>query len=162
MGELSTLEEELRQVENYLYVINVRFSGEIHFARTGLPVVPQLTLPGLVLQPLVENAVEHGLREVEWEKRVSIDVARGEEGYLISVIDNGTGMDPAVARRILSGTPEEEPADGHTSVGLRNVLARLRLFYGREDVMTITSNDPEQGTTIRICLPVDKEEQDHV
>ncbi|MGM9593822.1 MAG: histidine kinase [Candidatus Onthomonas sp.] len=162
VGELSTLEEELRQVENYLYVINVRFSGEIHFARTGLPVVPKLTLPGLVLQPLVENAVEHGLREVEWEKRVSIDVARGEEGYLISVIDNGTGMDPAVARRILSGTPEEEPADGHTSVGLRNVLARLRLFYGRQDVMRITSNDPEQGTTIRICLPFDKEERDHV
>lgn len=157
VGELSTLEEEIHQVENYLYVLNVRFSGEIHFARTGVPVLPQLTLPGLVLQPLVENAVEHGLREVSWEKRVSIHVEQAPGWCYVSVLDNGTGIDPETAQGILSSSEEETPTGAHTSVGLRNVLARLRLFYGREDVMTIGPNGPQGGTAVCLRIPVEEE-----
>lgn len=159
IGELATLEEELRQVENYLYIINVRFSGEIHFSRTGLADVPSVTLPSLVLQPLVENAIEHGLREVEWEKRVTIDVREADGGHIVSVMDNGVGIDPQIARDILAGRKAPSSDQNRNSVGMGNVLSRLRLFYGREDVMTIHSS-PEEGTIIRIFLP--GEEEQHV
>lgn len=157
VGELSTLEEELRQVENYIYILNVRFSGELHFTRTGLPAIPLISLPSLVLQPLVENAIEHGLREVDWEKHISVDIAQVPGGHQVSVIDNGAGIDPETARRILSGTPAGSGPQGQTSVGMSNVLSRLRLFYGREDVMTIESGGPNQGTAVRIFLPGEEE-----
>lgn len=157
VGEQSTLEEEIRQVENYIYILNVRFSGELHFSRTGLTVIPSVTIPSLVLQPLVENAIEHGLREVEWEKHIVVDVAEREDCYVVSVQDNGIGIDPAVARSILTGNQAAAAGEGRTSIGMRNVLSRLRLFYGREDVMTIESNCPEQGTAIRIYLPKEGE-----
>lgn len=158
-GELATLEEELRQVENYLYIINVRFSGEIHFSRTGMADVPSITLPSLVLQPLVENAIEHGLREVDWEKRITIDVRQRSGGHIVSVIDNGVGIDPQIAQDVLSGKKAPSSEQNRNSVGMGNVLSRLRLFYGREDVMTIHSS-PQEGTTIRIFLP--GEEGQHV
>ncbi len=160
IGELASLEEELRQVENYIYIINVRFSGEIHFFRTGLEELPAITLPSLVLQPLVENAIEHGLREADWEKHITIDVQQTEGGHLVSVIDNGVGIDPQVAEDILTGKKTPSNDENRSGVGMVNVLSRLQLFYGREDLMRIESHPTEGGTVVRIFLP--GEEEHHV
>ena len=65
--EDATLEEELEAVDNYIYILNVRFAGDIHFSKKVECDVENVRVPSMILQPVVENAVNHGIRNIDWE-----------------------------------------------------------------------------------------------
>ena len=156
-SEDSTLEEEVESVENYIYILNVRFAGDIHFSKEVDEDVLSCRVPSMILQPLVENAVNHGIRDIDWEGRIWLKVERDPLGICIRVRDNGKGMTRERIREILSG-PDAVPAEvektpDSTGIGLRNVNARLSLFYEKEGLMEIVSEGENQGTEVILRIP---------
>ena len=152
---VATLAEEIGLVNNYIYIINVRFSGEIHFIKEIEEGVTDVPMPAMILQPLVENSINHGLRDVEWEKKIWLSVYRENNRICVSVRDNGIGISPEQMQSILNNDLNGNGLQEHTTgVGLRNVIGRLRLFYNRDDVMEITSTGSGMGTEVAVFIPV--------
>ena len=152
---VATLAEEIGLVNNYIYIINVRFSGEIHFIKEIEEGVTDVPMPAMILQPLVENSINHGLRDVEWEKKIWLSVYRENNRICVSVRDNGIGISPEQTQSILNNDLNGNGLQEHTTgVGLWNVIGRLRLFYNRDDVMEITSTGSGMGTEVAVFIPV--------
>ena len=147
-----TVREEIELVDNYIYILNVRFSGDIHYEKYVDDALLQIEMPSMILQPIVENSVNHGIREMAGAGRIWLSVYQRDSCACISIRDNGIGIQQDVAERILNGTYREENTDTN-GIGMDNVIARLRLFTEREDVMSIQSAGENQGTEIIIFLP---------
>jgi two-component system LytT family sensor kinase len=145
-GDFTTLAEELRSIDRYLLLERARFGDRLQVTVQVAPEVLPVSVPFLCVQPLVENAVRHGLEGKPGPGRVTI-VARdqGSEA-LISVEDDGTGIDPDAVRRTLSGDPD---GDG---VGLGNVDERLRQVYG-DDYGLVVETAPGAGTKVSMRVP---------
>ena len=155
--EDATLEEEVEAVENYIYILNVRFAGDIHFYKEVDESVLSCRVPSMILQPVVENAVNHGIRNIDWEGRIDLTVSGEENMIRIVVRDNGKGMSTEKIREIFSGdtTSAEEvlPSTDSTGIGLRNVIRRLELYYEQEGLTEIRSGGENQGTEVIIRIP---------
>ena len=137
---LVPLEEELAFLEDYLVIERARFGGRLRVARRITPEALGLLGPSLVLQPLVENAIRHGLCP---DGSICLGIDIGNEGSraVIAIRDQGPGM-PA-GYRIGDGF-------GH---GLSNVDQRLRMTFGEEYGLEISANEP-QGTVVMLTIPV--------
>ncbi len=125
-GEFTTLAEELRSIEQYLALAGARFGDRLKVTLQVAPEVLPVALPFLCLQPLVENAVKHGLEDSPEECRITITARDAGADAVITVEDNGIGMDPALLRRILAG----EHAGSSSGIGLPNIDERIRQVYG--------------------------------
>ncbi len=108
----------------------------------------------MILQPIVENAVNHGIRNIDWEGWIHLCIRRKEEYIQISVKDNGKGISRERIRQILDGeiTSEEEAGDS-TGVGMNNVISRLELYYGEKGLLSIQSQGEDLGTEVIIQIP---------
>jgi two-component system LytT family sensor kinase len=124
-GEFTTLSDELRNTERYLVLEQARFGDRLRISLRVAPEVLPIAVPFLVVQPLVENAVRHGLEGHTGDVHVSIEAMDGGPDAVISVEDDGAGADPETIRTAL-----ERGGGGDRSVGLGNVDARLRQVYG--------------------------------
>ncbi|MEU5434292.1 histidine kinase [Streptomyces sp. NPDC020719] len=127
-GDFTTLADELHAIDQYLALVRARFGERLSVTLQIAPEVLPVTLPFLCLQPLVENAVKHGLEgSAAPQDRSRIDITARDAGSeaLVVIEDNGVGMDPGRLRRILAG---EAGASG--GIGLSNVDDRLRQVYG--------------------------------
>ena len=155
--EDATLEEEVEAVENYIYILNVRFAGDIHFYKEVDESVLSCRVPSMILQPVVENAVNHGIRNIDWEGRIDLTVSGEENMIRIVVRDNGKGMSPEKIREIFSGddsiSEEVLPSTDSTGIGLRNVIRRLELYYEQEGLTEIRSEGENKGTEVIIRIP---------
>lgn len=153
----ASIEEELIMVDRYIYILNVRFTGEIHYSKEVDEQALAVRVPSMILQPIVENAVNYGIRNIDWEGHIDLRVYRSNDIVHISIKDNGIGMDQEQIDRILSGEAvgETSPANsGSNGIGLGNVIERLRIFTGRNDVMNIYSDGQNQGTEFIINVPM--------
>ncbi|MGW3356253.1 sensor histidine kinase [Streptomyces bungoensis] len=146
-GDFTTLAEELRSVEQYLELARARFGRRLEVTLRIAPEVLPVTLPFLCLQPLVENALRHGLEDTAERGRITI-VAEDEGTEARVVIeDNGVGMDPQRLREILRGAGG--PSAG---IGLSNVDMRLRQVYGDGHGLVIETG-VGAGTKITVRVP---------
>ncbi|MEA4870180.1 MAG: histidine kinase [Christensenella sp.] len=154
-GQVSSLADEISQVETYLHIINVRFSDEIQYIKRIEGLVERVTLPGVILQPIVENAINHGLRDVKWQKQIALIARKEETRILVTITDNGKGMTQEEIEAVLVGQPIAIEMDGqqHRGTGLKNVIERLRIYYGLHDVFEIMSDGPGRGTAVTIIIP---------
>jgi two-component system, LytTR family, sensor kinase len=130
-GDFTTLAAELRNVERYLALEQARFGDRLVVSLLIAPEVLPVALPYLAIQPLVENAVRHGLEGLTRPGHITITASDEGTEAGISVEDNGSGSDPEVIRRVLAGASE---LDG---VGLANVDARLRQVYGDDHGLVV-------------------------
>jgi two-component system LytT family sensor kinase len=145
-GEYTTLEEELRSIERYLVLEQARFGDRLQVTLRIAPEVLPVTVPVLSLQPLVENAVRHGLAEKAGGGRITILAEDHDREAVISVEDDGVGEDPERVRRALAG---DQAMD---SVGLGNVDERLRTAYG-DDYGLVVETAPGAGTRVTLRVP---------
>lgn len=113
------------------------------------PGVLPVVVPMLILQPLVENAVQHGIEGREGPGTVTLVAEDRDEEVFVSVTDNGVGIPPEVRDAILSDHPS---SGGKGRVGLSNVRDRLRVTYGERYRLSIESS-PGEGTTVSFCVP---------
>lgn len=161
--ETVTVREEIELVDNYIYILNVRFSGDIHYEKKVDPSLSHVEMPSMILQPIVENCVNHGIREMAGEGRIWLSVYRIDDVACISVRDNGVGMSSETISKVMSGTyREEELAAGSNGIGMDNVIARLKLFTESDDVMSIISEGKDQGTEVIIYLQIKEREEEDV
>ena len=160
-NDIVTLREELELIDHYIYILNVRFSGDIHYEKEISDDLLDCAVPSMILQPIVENCVNHGIREMSGEGRIWLKVYHGEEDTLvISIRDNGIGMDAEIIEKLRNGTyHEERQSSGSNGIAMGNVIARLKLFTQNEDVMTIRSDGRNQGTEVILYLPVKEREK---
>jgi two-component system, LytTR family, sensor kinase len=149
-GDYTTLAEELRSVERYLLLEQARFGDRLQVTLRIAPEVLPVAVPFLCIQPLVENAVRHGL-EASADKedgvgRLSILARDLDQECVIEVEDDGTGEDPERVRRALAGDTAMD------SVGLGNVDARLRNAFG-DDYGLVVETAPGAGTKVVVRVP---------
>ncbi len=145
-GDFTTLAEELRCIDRYLLLERARFGDRVQVSLRIAPEVLSTVIPFLSLQPLVENAVRHGLEAKEGPGHINISANDAGAFAEVTIEDDGVGMDPAELRAVLAGH-----ADGD-HVGLRNVDARLRQVYGDEHGLVIETA-PGEGTLITMRVP---------
>lgn len=144
-GEFTTLAEELRSIERYLTLEQARFGDRLRVTVQVAPEVLPVVVPFLCLQPLVENAVRHGLAGAGQGHLRIVASDRGQEA-LVEIDDDGVGEDPERVRRALAG-------DGSLdSVGLGNVDARLRDTFG-DDFGLVVETAPGAGTRVIVRVP---------
>lgn len=155
MNQDTTIGEEIQLVDNYIYILNVRFTGEIHFEKEVDSRVLDVRVPSMILQPIVENAVNYGIRNIDREGKIKLTVCRENEFVYLSVWDNGVGMSGEKISQILSGELKEVDLKSNSNgIGLGNVIERLKLYTSREDVMSIKSAGRDKGTEFIIKVPV--------
>lgn len=155
------LRDELAIVHQYLAIQQVRFRERVGFELVCPVEVENTLIPRFTIQPLVENAIIHGIEPQENGGKVRIRVFRRPWQVIIKIIDNGTGMTRAQVKTILSGTNANSPPkkQGHTTgIGVANVRERLLLFTKDSCCFQIQSK-PGWGTviTLRVAGPEPKE-----
>ncbi|MCR4896164.1 MAG: histidine kinase [Lachnospiraceae bacterium] len=155
-----TIEEEVNLVDAYISILNVRFSGDIHYDRQVDKRLLNVKMPGMILQPIVENAVNHGIREMGDRGHIDLKVYRDEDRVYISVRDNGKGMSPEDIEKVVAcrWESDEKKSDGG-GIAMDNVISRLKLYAGREDVVEIRSGGSDQGTEVIINFTPHEDEE---
>lgn len=144
------LAEELEICRLYLELFRIRYKDKFAYSIDCDPAIASATVPKMLLQPLVENYIVHGLEAQRYDNRISI-VAESGEGFIdVRVWNNGRTIEPIELQRIR--TSLLIPPSDEGSFGLRSVHERLKLAYGPEFGITIDS-DPEDGTMVRLRLP---------
>jgi len=145
-GEFTTLAEELNSIDQYLNLERARFGERLKVTLQISPEVLPVAVPFLCLQPLVENAVQHGMEDRADGCHITILAQDGGSEAWISVEDDGAGMDPEQARRMLSGK-----GDGG-GIALGNIDERLRQVYGHEFGLVVETA-LGAGTKVKLRVP---------
>ena len=149
-GEFTTLAEELRSVERYLLLEQARFGDRLRVTLRIAPEVLPVAVPFLCLQPLVENAVRHGIEgaadKSSGSGQITIVARDLDQECVIAVEDDGVGEDPEKVRRALAGEA------GVDAVGLGNVDERLRNAFG-DDYGLVVETAPGAGTRVVVRVP---------
>ena len=159
-GRVLTFKQELANVENYFYIQQFRFGNRfilIEEIDKKDSIIMDCPIPAFTLQPIIENAIYHGLKNIKSNGHVTIHTLRTQSHLLITISDNGCGIDFNTLKKINLSLHNIEhiPASTseHSGIALSNVNARIQLNFGPEYGLTITSN-PNQGTDVQILLPI--------
>lgn len=152
---LISLSEELSYVEAYLYIIAQRFGDNFVVEKAIDEKLLRIKVPRLIIQPIVENAVEHGM-DIRRKGKIRIVIRREGDKLLIEIMDNGrlTEADKEKIDKLLNADNTNETLS--LSLGIRNVNKRLKIIYGKDCGLTIKS-DKNQYTVSTIIVKIDKE-----
>lgn len=156
-SDMVTLNAEIENIRNYFNLVRIRFDNRFELEIDIPDDLLGLEVPQLILQPIVENAVTHGLRPKEGEGLIAI-YAKKEEGNLkITVMDNGVGMNEEQFTKLQSLLKSPGPGQrtGSTweSIGIKNVYDRIKLIYGAAYGLEISSFEG-MGTIVNYNLPL--------
>ncbi len=150
--ELVTIEKEVDYVRSYLTIQKMRYRDQLAFEIDVDPEIYSCLIVKLTLQPLVENAIYHGIKYRETKGIVIIKGGKTENGILLQVIDNGVGMDEDTLLHILDKKERDGKRGG---IAVENVNRRLKLHYGEEYGLKYESRVNE-GTIVSIMLPAEE------
>lgn len=155
-SDTNTLKKEIEHVRSYLTIQKMRYNEKLHDEIDIDPQTEDCLLPKLVLQPLVENAIYHGIKVKQQGGTVRIESLLDEDRLLITVEDDGVGMTPEQLETIL----DRKEADSESSkIGVHNVNERLQLFFGSEAAMKYYS-EPGKRTMVMLVLPIVREKEE--
>nr|WP_272915096.1 histidine kinase [Saccharibacillus sp. WB 17] len=152
------VKDEISHVRNYLLIINKRLPEGIHIRISASPEVRELKMPKLMLQPIVENAVEHGLiplMQGQKKMRISVCVDVPGERLIVRLADNGVGIPASELERLRTvlDDPDVFPGSPSASIGMPNIQTRIKLICGEDYGIKMLSR-PGQGTLIVLHLPL--------
>lgn len=152
-----TIHDELFNLDDYLFIQQYRFGNR--FSMQKIIEDDELLrtyLPKMTLQPLVENAIFHGLEQKKGEGRITVRISGTIRKIYIVISDDGVGMSQRKVDQIndelLSGQVKPKTSDHHSGIALANVNSRLRLHFGAEYGLRVNST-PHYGTDVEIVIP---------
>jgi hypothetical protein len=150
-----TVKDEIDHVKNYLMIQHMRFKNKFDYEFDIAEDVLELPSLKLMLQPLVENAIYHGMEFMDGDGLIMVKAWREEDELYLSVADNGLGMTEDKVEMILTGKSSSGNGRG-SGIGVKNVNERIKLYFGEAYGLTIDS-EPDEGTKVTIHLPVKAE-----
>ncbi len=148
-----TIEEELEHVKHYLSIQKIRYKKRFEFEISAMKEVLELKTLKLILQPIIENSILHGIEYSLDEGLIRVTAEIVGDKVLLQVSDNGVGIPPDRLKCILEGGLKSGKGSG---VALKNVHDRIKLYFGDEFGIQIESR-LEEGTTVKVWIPVKKE-----
>lgn len=152
-----TVKDEIDHVKNYLMIQHMRFKNKFDYEFDIAEDVLELPSLKLMLQPLVENAIYHGMEFMDGDGMIMVKAWREEDELYLSVADNGLGMTEDKVEMILTGKSTSGNGRG-SGIGVKNVNERIKLYFGEAYGLTIDS-EPDEGTTVIIHLPAKDEKE---
>lgn len=153
-NDLITLEGELNHVREYLFIQSARYQDKLFFEINEVTDLSDYLVPKIIIQPLVENAIYHGIKEKDGSGLVKIDVELNPETIDILISDDGPGMNVEKLEKLrlsLSSKVNHISSKKLGGVGLRNVHERIKLYYGDESGITVDSKQGV-GTTVKLTI----------
>ncbi|QHQ62842.1 sensor histidine kinase [Anaerocolumna sedimenticola] len=166
-GNIATIRDEINNIADYFYIQEYRFGDKFHLKTEVEEECYNYKIPQMTLQPIVENAIYHGLERKKDGGTVSIQVFETEKNVKILLSDNGVGMDEETLEQInkrLRSSAEftikgyEESKSNKTGIALKNVNDRIRLHYGSDYGITVHSTK-YLGTDVNILIPKVRENE---
>ena len=145
--ELIPIAKEIEHAESYLQIQKYRYKNQFTYEFDVDPACLNYYCNKITLQPIIENAINHGLDLLVDEGRITVQVRQDGEDIVFTVQDNGVGMSDELIRSILAHEPEDR-----TGIGIRNVNDRLQIYFGKQYGLRITS-EPDVGTCVEIRMP---------
>lgn len=153
-NEIISVKDEVEHAASYLVIQKIRYKNKFDYDIEVQAEAYEYKTLKLILQPIIENAIYHGINKIHDKGEIKIKVTVEEDVLVFQVFDNGYGIKPERLKNIL----EHEPSNKHTSgVGLKNVNDRIQLCYGTNYGVEITS-ELEEGTTVYIRIPLNEPE----
>lgn len=153
---LVRLSDELHCGDSFLYIMSMRFGQRLHVEKSIQENLYQVQVPSLILQPLLENAIRHGIERVS-QGTIWLNIYANVNDMYIDVINTGKHLEPEELKRIediIEGTYRLEKAEPgmHTSIGIYNVNKRIRLIYGAEYGLSVLQTEDDKFVS-RIRIP---------
>ena len=151
------LKKELKYVDNYLLIMKNRYGDRLNYESDVDESTLRIEVPKLILQPLVENAIYHGIDRTRKQGLIKLTIKRQEDKIYIEIMDNGKGMMPEEVQSLNEAFKEDNHeyllGINKKSIGLVNVNGRIKLFYGQDYGLEIES-EYEQYTKMKLYLPL--------
>ena len=157
--ELITIKEELQHAENYLIIQSYRYRSQFSYTIDASDELMDCLCNKITIQPLIENAIYHGIDRMvdEGEIKITVKPAEDDDDILITVSDNGVGMTKEQCGKILA--KDRSDSGG---IGVKNVNDRLKIYFGKKYGLSIES-ELDVGTTVTVRIPkIDKEAQNEL
>lgn len=155
---LSTISREIAHLKNYIYVMAERTHDSVKYEIDLDESISQNVIPKLSIQPIVENALIHGLKNKKGEKNISIHAKPVGNDVAIEIFDNGVGMNPNSLNELLTKDDLKTVKSGD-SIGLTNINARIKMLFGEKYGISIQS-EIGCGTTVVLMIPSQRIETD--
>ena len=155
-----TVKAEIDHVKNYLMIQHMRFKNKFDYEFEIAEDVLELSSLKLMLQPMVENAIYHGMEFMDGDGLIKIKAWREADELYLSVTDNGLGMTEDKVSLVLAGKSNSGNGRG-SGIGVKNVNERIKLYFGDDYGLKIDS-EPDVGTTIIIHLPAKRYEEENI
>lgn len=158
--EMITIGEELEQVKHYIEIIQYRFGQRLKFIVNCDKTIQKCQFVKFTLQPLIENSIRYGVEAVTGEAYIELDLVKDGDLILITLMDNGIGISPEKLEEIKRQIDNDSDLfyttiNRHGSIGIKNVLARLKMYYGNAFDFKIHS-ELYEGTEIILSIPYRK------
>jgi two-component system, sensor histidine kinase YesM len=150
-----TIKEELEHAKNYLIIQKIRYKNKFQYTIEADEEVFEYKTIKLILQPIIENAIYHGIEYMVDEGEIKISARIIDQKLMYEIRDNGLGMNKETMEKLLSYESKDK---GGSGVGVKNVHERIQLSFGKEYGVEIES-ELEEGTAVRLWLPLIKEEE---
>lgn len=145
-----TVKDEVEHVRNYLMIQNMRFKNRFEYSIDVDEKVLSYSSLKLMLQPLVENAIYHGMEFMDGDGEIDVKVFKDDDSLYFTITDNGLGMSEDMVETLLS--KDFVPSKKGSGIGVKNVNERIKLYFGSEYGLKVES-EPDEGTKITIHLP---------
>jgi two-component system sensor histidine kinase YesM len=149
LSSRTTLKQEVKFIEKYVFLYQVRFPDRLAYQFTVAPDVAGVEIPKFSLQPIVENYFVHGVNFSRGDNALSLKAWRENGLVHVRIVDNGRGLTPAAVTAVNQKIRQPLAEDQQQSIGLQNVYLRLRDSFGDSFKMSISSAG-EQGVTVDI------------